>query len=66
MKKLLSLLLVIALTFPFVPTIVEAAETKPINLSKQNLTIYVGAKTKIQNTGTAKNIKLIFMTLKPN
>lgn len=57
MKKILSLALALVLTVLLIPTNVEAAEAKEIKLNKSKMTIYVGAKTTLTNTGTAKNIK---------
>ncbi len=64
MKKFLSLALAFILTILLVPTNVEAATAKAVKLNKSSMTIYVGAKTTLKNTGTAKNIK--WSSTKPN
>ena len=57
MKKILSLALAMMLTVLLLPVDVEAAEAKKVALNKKSLTIYVGAKTTLKNTGTANKVK---------
>ncbi|MBQ4068070.1 MAG: Ig-like domain-containing protein [Lachnospiraceae bacterium] len=57
MKKILSLALAMMLTVLLLPVNVEAAEAKKVALNKNSLTIYVGGKTTLKNTGTAKKVK---------
>lgn len=57
MKKILSLVLALMLTVLLLPVNAEAAEAKSIKLNKSKMTIYVGAKTTLKNTGTANKVK---------
>lgn len=57
MKKLLSLVLAMMLTVLLIPVNAEAAETKKVAFAQNKMTVYVGAKTTLKNTGTAKNVK---------
>lgn len=57
MKKILSLVLAMMLTVLLLPVNVEASEAKSVKLNKSKMTIYVGAKTTLKNTGTANKVK---------
>ena len=55
-RKLLSLLLILALCFTFIPTVnVEAASKVKIN--KTSTTIYVGKTETLKISGTSKTVK---------
>lgn len=57
MKKILSLALALMLTVLLLPVNAEAAEKKKVELNKSSVTLNVGQKTTLKNTGTAKKVK---------
>lgn len=54
-RKLMSLLLILALCFTFIPTVNVQAASK-VKLNKSTATVYVGKTTTLKMNGTSKKV----------